>query len=857
MRFSSSTILLLLCGCFANLPFAEAAPWTKENAAWNVNRNPDGKDPSTYYGEWANHTYFPSSDDWRREGVYHLVTDRFDDGDPTNNERAFGGYDLTRVDTRHGGDFRGIERRLDYIKGLGYSAIWISPIFQAGFNEYHGYGARDFTLIDQRFGTLEDLRSLVTAAHSRGMYIFVDVVVNHLANLYYFEDHQNDTAPFRLHRGEYRLLSRDPQSTYADFSVDNTFIPEGVYPPMYNKRGLPEEDHYGQGSFWRSDFHHNGNLSNFDDPWQIYFGKIYGVYDDLRIEETRVQEKVIAMTKALISSTDIDGIRIDTPMQVPLSFFKHWTPAVKAHAAQLGKKDFFMFGETLCVAPRTSVMIGRGKTPPQYGTEQTIDRDVAMDGGINYLFYQSFVMRALAKEQPDAVFNLPNAYRQDRRNLDLWDASHGETRYRMLNFSGSHDQRRLSTYAHGREKLDLAAQAVSLWPGVPILYYGDEQGLSSLGRGLEGHAREDMVTSLAWLEQPAVEEPNRATFDNFDMTNSHYLVIARIMNLRRLYPALVHGDVVTDLLLDRQAAPGVYAYRRDGSSDDAPVLVLMNASAQSVELQGEKSGIHSGWAAGGALNPLDSSQRFTLDSAGTLSGVSMAPWSIKTLVRTQDQRELDPLVLEVSPRHDALLTKGDQKVTLRFDRAMDVDAVVSALRYDEAEVSPSSITVSSDHQQFSFDVSITEGLHFIGVSSRARSAAGRGLYAPFRSRFRVGGPENAQERTMPSYDPLLINNGQQRILLDDHVAQVTLGHHLPGAVFFRASENRGWHWSEWLPYTPTSPWTLYGGGWKSMLVQYWIDGSAAYFVRGGIDLVEPQDWDKGREYVPELGAQRP
>src|SRR5688500_4789542 len=109
------------------IAFIISAPYTKDNSAWNINFNPDGKDPSKYHGKWEGHTYYPSPEDWRKESIYQFVTDRFADGDPTNNEGKYGGYDLTQVGYRHGGDFKGIQNKLDYIKSLGFTAIWISP----------------------------------------------------------------------------------------------------------------------------------------------------------------------------------------------------------------------------------------------------------------------------------------------------------------------------------------------------------------------------------------------------------------------------------------------------------------------------------------------------------------------------------------------------------------------------------------------------------------------------------------------------------------------------------------------------------------------------------------------------------
>ena len=159
-----------------------AAPWTPSNAERNVNFNPTA-DPTAYHGNWSGHAYFPSPADWRAIPVYQLITDRFADGNPTNNvvwPHFLSDHDVRDVGYRHGGDFKGLMGKLDYIKGLGCSAIWISPVFQNDYNQYHQYAQNDFTLLDKRMGTLSELRALTDAAHARGMYVIVDIVVNHV-----------------------------------------------------------------------------------------------------------------------------------------------------------------------------------------------------------------------------------------------------------------------------------------------------------------------------------------------------------------------------------------------------------------------------------------------------------------------------------------------------------------------------------------------------------------------------------------------------------------------------------------------------------------------------------------------------
>ena len=178
-----------------------AAPWTRDNAPWNMNLNPDGSDPSKYYGKWSGHKYHPSPADWRDIPVYHVMIDRFSDGDPVNNERKFGGYNIYDPTMRHGGDLKGLTANLDYIHGLGFRAIWISAIFQNAHNDYHGYGPIDFTLIDDRLGTLRDMRELVKQAHSRGIYVIVDVVVNHLNNFIHTKGNRSRPRAISLSRG--------------------------------------------------------------------------------------------------------------------------------------------------------------------------------------------------------------------------------------------------------------------------------------------------------------------------------------------------------------------------------------------------------------------------------------------------------------------------------------------------------------------------------------------------------------------------------------------------------------------------------------------------------------------------------
>lgn len=127
--------------------------------------------------------------DWDEAVIYFMLTDRFNNGDTSNDDPFNVGYDKTKSGTYHGGDFKGITNKLDYLKDLGINTIWISPIVEQinhnigsavdPYYAYHGYWAKDFEKLNPHFGSLEDLKELIDAAHERGIKIMVDVVINH------------------------------------------------------------------------------------------------------------------------------------------------------------------------------------------------------------------------------------------------------------------------------------------------------------------------------------------------------------------------------------------------------------------------------------------------------------------------------------------------------------------------------------------------------------------------------------------------------------------------------------------------------------------------------------------------------
>lgn len=155
----------------------------------------------------------PSPSDWRDQVLYFLLPDRFSDGQEIGRPRfererpeqfrASNKQEWMESGKRfQGGTLEGINSKLDYLKGLGVTALWIGPIWRqrADLETYHGYGIQNFLDIDPRFGTRQDLRDLVDAAHDRGMYVLLDVIYNHTGNNWFYDANggKADTVPYRF-----------------------------------------------------------------------------------------------------------------------------------------------------------------------------------------------------------------------------------------------------------------------------------------------------------------------------------------------------------------------------------------------------------------------------------------------------------------------------------------------------------------------------------------------------------------------------------------------------------------------------------------------------------------------------------
>ena len=227
---------------------------------------------------------------WNDEIIYFVVTDRFMDGDPSNNTNV----DKKNIKAYHGGDLQGLINKLDYIKELGATTIWLTPVVDNRDTDffgnwgYHGYWAKDLYKVDEHLGTMEKFKELVSKAHSKGLKILLDVVFNHVEY-----DH-----------------------------------PIAV-------------DRHKQGSKYYSWFHHNGDIKDYENQWSMETGEMGGLPDfDQSNPET---VKYLIDFAKWWTDTGIDGYRVDTVKHVQKDF---WTNLTNTLHTQKGK-NFFLLGEVL------------------------------------------------------------------------------------------------------------------------------------------------------------------------------------------------------------------------------------------------------------------------------------------------------------------------------------------------------------------------------------------------------------------------------------------------------------------------------------------------------------------------------
>ncbi len=511
--------------------------------------------------------------DLTKERFYFLMADRFANGNKANDAGGLTGDRLkTGLDPKdkgfyHGGDLAGVIQKLDYIKSLGTTSIWLTPSFKnqpvqgAGADAsagYHGYWITDFTQIDPHLGTNADMQQLISLAHRKGMKVFFDIITNHTADVIDYQSHQygyipKSTSPYK-----------DAQGNVFD---DKQYAGGDTFPPLDKNTSFPNvpvfrtpADATIKAPAWLNDptLYHNRGDSTFAGESAEY-GDFVGL-DDLFTEQPRVRDGMIDVYKTW-AEFGIDGFRIDTVKHVNLEFWQKFSPAILAAAKDAGSKNFFMFGEVF-------------DANPQFMSTYTTKG--ALQATLDFGFQQSAV--AYAKGDPST--KLQDFYAGDDYYTDA-----DSNAYQLPTFLGNHDMGRVGMFlkqngASGQELLardKLAHSLMFLTRGQPVIYYGDEQGFT--GPGGDKDARQDMFATQTddYADDEVVDGSGTTTIgkkDQYDVNAPMYKHIAALEKLRTQYPALADGRQVHRYSSNTN---GLYAFSRLGS-DNVEYLVVANNS---------------------------------------------------------------------------------------------------------------------------------------------------------------------------------------------------------------------------------------------------------------------------------------
>ncbi|MEU8590698.1 pullulanase-type alpha-1,6-glucosidase [Streptomyces sp. NPDC048664] len=514
----------------------------------------------------------PARHDDTREQFYFVMPDRFANGDRSNDRggltgsRLATGYDPTDKGFYQGGDLKGLTRRLDYIKGLGTTAIWMAPIFKnqpvqgSGSDAsagYHGYWITDFTRVDPHFGTAADLRTLISTAHAKGMKVFFDVITNHTADVVDYKGQSHDY----LSKGAFPYLTRDGRPfDDADHADGGSGFPPVDAASFPRTPSVPAAKRNTKVPAWLNDptMYHNRGDSTYTGENATY-GDFSGL-DDLWTERPEVVSGMERIYQRWVRDFDIDGFRIDTVKHVDMPFWTQWATALDRYAAAHGRKHFFMFGEVYSADPAvTSPYVTQGR----------------LDATLDFPFQDA--ARAYASQGGSArrlasVFADDYRYTTDKANA-----------YEQVTFLGNHDMGRIGSFlkqdnpaasdAQLLRKDEFANELMFLSRGNPVVYYGDEQGFT--GAGGDKDARQTMFASKVpdYLDDDEIGTDRTHASDSYDTRAPLYEQISALAKLRRDNPALTDG-----VQTERYAAdgPGIYAFSRTDAASGADYVVALN-----------------------------------------------------------------------------------------------------------------------------------------------------------------------------------------------------------------------------------------------------------------------------------------
>lgn len=508
---------------------------------------------------------------------YFVLTDRFANGSTANDTGRFPGgtedhgFDPTRIGYFHGGDFAGLTAKLDYLKTLGTTAVWVTPPFQnkpvqEGSAGYHGYWVTDFLKIDPHLGANDEFRRFVEQAHARGLKVYMDIIANHTADVIHYPANRVEYLDTKTHP----LRDAITGAALTEHSFAYNGLGDTTRPLLAAERSfpyvpqVPAAEKAVKNPAWLNDvtLYHNRGNSAFRDESSIH-GDFVGL-DDLFTEHPRVVQGFIELFSSWVRDYGVDGFRIDTARHVNAAFWQGFAPAIRAAARAAGRPAFIQFGE---VANETLDV----ELLSEFSTHMPLD--AALDFG-----FFTATRRFVSQGGPAAALN-------DLILRDDLYTDHDSNIHTATTFIGNHDAGRFGYFLQQdnpgaspallADLVKLGHGLLYLARGQPVLYYGDEQGMIGRG-GNDMQARESMFAAQApdFKNAPLLATTRTGADDKFDPGHPFYLFFAKLAALRAAHPALRTGA----MLLRDTGQPGLFAFSRLERGEKVEYLVVLNNS---------------------------------------------------------------------------------------------------------------------------------------------------------------------------------------------------------------------------------------------------------------------------------------
>ena len=567
--------------------------------------------------------------DFRDESIYFMITTRFYDGDPKNNVLCWDNQ-AAQIETKDPcwrGDFQGVIDKLDYIKALGFTAIWITPVVQnASGYDYHGYHAMDFQHVDCRYQSSDGksgdvmFQELIDKAHAKGIKIILDIVLNHTGNFGEEKLCKLFDRDTQLRNQAYIDACMTPTETLGSDYL--TILPKD----QYHRRLTMMKNMDGQNRDIHNYWHHYGQFG-WDDPSR-WWGQIAGDCVDLNTENDEVAKYLVDCYGQFIKM-GVDGFRIDTSGHISRLTFNHqFIPQFAALGKQyenkrLNKAPFFMYGE-VCTRGHEATYRGQANLSCYFYTWKS-DESLMNQWDGSQSFWDSQVLpegsgpigpQALcgketfgdkksenakmlngAWHEPDYseasgfnVIDFPMHYSyntaKDAFRLSAEDELYNDATYNVV-YIDSHD------YSPGPNDLNRFGGTDAQWAenlsllftfrGIPCIYYGSEVGfrrgvridpgpngpLSQTGRAYFGGYITGDVTATDFGEYKATG--NVAASLNHDVAQH----LIRLNKIRQAVPALRKGQWTTDGC--KATGKNGIAFKR--ATKDCYALVALNGGA--------------------------------------------------------------------------------------------------------------------------------------------------------------------------------------------------------------------------------------------------------------------------------------